>query len=146
MKMRVVTLVAAVLTVLFARPVAAADTSCAEWLAYRTGDPSMQARGLMLTTFVQGYVDGVNEFSDLFNGYLVSEVSPGNFAPTPPTRPLALENTVAVLDRQCTANREQSVHVAVMNEMHAELLGRATPIMESMRTILHSLNDAKGYK
>jgi hypothetical protein len=70
----------------------------------------------------------------------------GEFAPTPPAPPLTLENTVAVLDRQCTANREQSVHVAAMNEMHGELARRATPIMESMRTVLRNLNDAKGYK
>lgn len=144
--MRLVMLVAAILAVVITRPVTAADTSCAEWLAYRTGDPSMQARGLMLTTFVQGYIDAVNEFSDLFNGYLISEVSPGKFAPTPPTRPLTLENTVAVLDRQCTANREQSVHVAVMNEVQSKMLERATPIMDSMRTLLHNLNNAKGYK
>jgi hypothetical protein len=146
MKMRLVMLVAAILAVVITRPVAAADMSCAQWLAYRTGETSMQGLGLVLTTFMQGYIDGVNEFGDQFNGYLVSEVSPGKFAPTPPTRPLNLENTVAVLDRQCTANREQSAHVAAANEIQSEMFRRATPIMESMRTILHNLNDAKGYK
>jgi hypothetical protein len=37
---------------------------------------------LLLTAYLQGYIDGANDFGDTFNGYLVSEVSPGKFAPT----------------------------------------------------------------
>ena len=134
------------LAVVITRPVAAADMSCAQWLAYRTGDASMQVRGLVLTTFLQGYIDAVNEFGDLFNGYLISEISPDKFAPTPPTRQVTLENTVAVLDRQCTENRAQSAHIVAVNEVGGEMRRRATPIMESMHTILRNLNNAKGYK
>jgi hypothetical protein len=42
MKIRLACLVAALLAVVSARPVAAADVSCAEWLAYRKGDASLQ--------------------------------------------------------------------------------------------------------
>jgi hypothetical protein len=79
-----------------AGPLYAADLSCSEWLAYRKGDKSLAGQGLIFTTFLQGYIDGVNEFSDLFNGNLITETSPGKFAPTPPSRHLTLENTVAV--------------------------------------------------
>ena len=134
------------LTVLFAGPVAAADMSCAQWMAYRTGDASMKIQGFALTTFLQGYIDAVNDFADRFNGILVSEVSPGKFAPTPPTRSLTLENTVAVLDRQCTGDPSQSAHVAAVTEVQTKMLERATPIVDSMYTVLRNLNDAKGYK
>jgi len=133
-------------SVLIARPVAAADMSCAQWMAYRTGDASMKIQGFALTTFLQGYIDAVNDFADRFNGILVSEVSPGKFAPTPPTRSLTRENTVAVLDRQCTGDPSQSAHVAAVTEVQTKMLERATPIVDSMYTVLHSLNDAKGYK
>jgi hypothetical protein len=126
-------------------PAAAADMNCAQWMAYRMGDTNMKAQGLVLITFVQGYIDAVNEFSDLFSGYLISEVSPGKFAPTAPTRPLTLDNTIAVLDRQCTENRAQSAHVAAVVELHSEMLRRATPIFNSMRTVLRNLNDCRPF-
>ena len=146
MKIRMAALVIAALAALVARPVAARDMSCAEWLAYRMDDKSMQGLGLTLVTFVQGYVDGVNDFGDVFNGNLISEVSPGKFAPTPPSRPLSLENTVAVLDRQCTNDRTQSAHVVAVTELQSELARRVSPIYKSMTTILYELNEAKGYK
>jgi hypothetical protein len=136
----------ATLTVAIIRPVAARDMSCAEWLAYRMGDKSAQGAGLVFTQYLQGYIDAVNEFGDLFNGLLVSEVSPGKFAPTPPTRPAVLESTVAALDRKCTQDRSQSVHVLAAQEVQTETYRRATPIVNSMRTILRNLNDAKGFK
>jgi hypothetical protein len=136
----------ATLTVATVRPVTAGDMSCAEWLAYRMGDKSAQGAGFALTTFLQGYIDAVNEFGDAFNGLLISEVSPGKFAPTPPMRPAVLESTVAKLDRKCTENRSQSVHVLAASEVQSEMYRRATPIVNSMRTILRNLNDAKGYK
>src|ERR1035437_2855512 len=134
------------LTCLITRPVAASDMNCAQWMAYRTGDTSMKGLGLVLITYLQGYIDAVNEFSDVFKGNLISEVSPGKFAPTPPTRQMTLENTVAGLDRQCTGNPSQSAHVVAINEVHAEMARRATPIMDSMGTLLRNLNNAKGYK
>jgi len=69
-KLIAVCLAVATLAVAITRPVAAADLSCAQWLAYRMGDTSMKAQGLVLITFVQGYIDAVNEFGDLFNGNL----------------------------------------------------------------------------
>jgi len=45
--------------------------SCAQWLAYRTGDARVQGLGLVLVTLLQGYIDAANEFANLFNGNLV---------------------------------------------------------------------------
>src|SRR5258708_36162827 len=118
MKMRLVMMLAtAAMLTANASPLYAADLSCAEWLAYRTGDKSLAGQGLLFTTFLQGYIDGVNEFSDLFNGNLITETSPGKFAPTPPARHLTIENSVAVLDRQCTAIPAQSAHVVGISEV-----------------------------
>ena len=129
-----------------ASPLYARDLSCAEWLAYRTGDKSLAGQGLVLTTFLQGYIDGVNEFSDLFNGNLITETSPGKFSPTPPARHLTIENTVAVLDRQCTANPAQSAHVVGISEVNSQMQGSANPIMATLALLLTNLNKAKGYK
>jgi hypothetical protein len=146
MKIRFVMFVLMALTVLVARPAVAADMTCAQWLAYRTGDTSVKGLDLLLTAYLQGYIDGANDFGDTFNGYLVSEVSPGKFAPTPPSPRITLENTLAVLVRKCTENRGQSAHVVAITEVHSEVLRRASPILESMTTVFHRLNDAKGYK
>jgi hypothetical protein len=86
----------------------------------------------------------VNEFGDLFNGNFITETSPGKFAPTPPARHLTIENTVAVLDRQCTANPAQSAHVVGVNEVNAEMQVNATPIMSTLGMLLANLNKAKG--
>lgn len=148
MKVKLITVCLALVanTVVIIRPIAAADFSCAQWLAYRTGNTSLNGQGLVLITFLQGYIDGVNEFGDAFNGYLISEVSPGKFAPTPPAPPVTIEGTIAALDRKCTENRAQSAHVVGVNEVRAEMFRRATPLMQSMQTILHNFNEAKGYK
>jgi hypothetical protein len=139
-------LAATALLMATASPIYAADLSCSQWLAYRTGDKSLAGQGLIFTTFLQGYIDGINEFSDLFNGNLITETSPGKFAPTPPTRHLTIENTVAVLDRQCTANPAQSAHVVGVNEVNAQMQTSANPIMATLALLLTNLNKAKGYK
>lgn len=126
--------------------VAASDMSCAQWMAYREGDRSLAGAGLMLRSFLQGYIDATNEFADTFNGLLISEVSPGKFEPTPPTPHVALANIISLLDRQCTDNPQQSVHVLAVNAVQVELARRATPIVNSMTLVLSNLNKAKGYK
>jgi hypothetical protein len=145
MKTRLAMLAAAMLMAT-ASPLYAAGLSCSQWLAYRTGDKALAGQGLVFSTFLQGYIDGVNEFGDLFNGNLITETSPGKFVPTPPTRHLTIENTVAVLDRQCTANPAQDAHVVGVNEVSAQLKGQATPIMATLELLLTNLNKAKGYK
>jgi len=145
MKMRHIIIAAATLMAT-ANPLYARDLSCPEWLSYRTGDKSLAGQGLIFTTFLQGYIDGVNEFSDLFNGNLITETSPGKFAPTPPTRHLTVENTVAVLDRQCTANKAQSAFQVGVNEVNAQMHSSANPIMATLALLLTNLNQAKGYK
>src|SRR4249919_2776146 len=87
-----------------ANPADAASLSCADWLAYRSGDRALAAQGLIFETFLQGYLDGVNAFAELFDGSLITESSPGKFVPTAPARPLTLGYTVAVLDQACTAD------------------------------------------
>jgi hypothetical protein len=123
MKMRHV-LIAAAMLMATASPLYARDLSCAEWLAYRTGDKSLAGQGLLFTTFLQGYIDGVNEFSDLFNGNLITETSPGKFAPTPPARHLTIENSVGIgsamhskprSERSCCRHKRSKTECALMS-------------------------------
>lgn len=140
------TLVAATLSIPTAPPVAAGDMSCAQWMAYREGDRNLAGGGLTLRTFLQGYIDATNDFADMFNGHLISEVSPGKFEPTQPTPHVALATIISLLDRQCTYNSQQSSHVLAINAVQAEMARRAMPIFNSMTLLLSNLNKAKGYK
>jgi hypothetical protein len=129
-----------------AAPASAAPMSCQQWMAYRTGDRNQAVLGLAMRSFLQGYIDGVNEFADAFNGNLISETRPGKFEPTPPSQPVTIEETVAFLDRACTEDRAQSAGVLGVQYLQKAMKGRAAPIMDSMLTLLKNLNQAKGYK
>jgi hypothetical protein len=136
MKIRLVCLVAALLAVVFTRPVAAADVSCAQWLAYRVGDTDLHGQGLAFAAFLQGYIDAVNEYSDLlnrnvvlFNPNPVSKVPPSNFVPPQAT----FENTAASLDRLCSVDPTESAVAIGVNDVHTEMMRRAGPIINSMR-------------
>jgi hypothetical protein len=144
--MKVKLLLAAAAFVLMTRPVVAEVWSCQQYLAYRSGDSRERGQGFVFTSFLQGYIDAANEFAELFNGYLISEVSPGKFGPAPPTRPITLENTIALLDRECAKAPSQNANAVGIAEVQARMKQRAAPIVDSMTTVLRHLNDARGYK
>lgn len=129
-----------------ANPVYAASLSCADWLAYRSGDRALAAQGLIFETFLQGYLDGVNAFAEVFDGNLITESSPGKFVPSPPARPLTMEYTVAVLDRACTADWTADAYVLGLVEVTAQMQGSADPVLATLMLLLSNLNKAKGHK
>ena len=122
-------------------PAHAASLSCADWLAYRGGDRALAAQGLIFETFLQGFLDGVNAFAEVFDGKLITESSPGKFVPSPPARPLTIEYTVAVLDRACTADWTADAYVLGLIEVTTRMQGSADPVLA---TLLSNLNKAKG--
>ena len=132
--------------VLTTRPVVAEVWSCQQYLAYRSGDGRERGQGFVFRSYLQGYIEAANEFADLFNGHLISEVSPGKFGPTPPSQPITLENILALLDRECTKVPSQNANSVGIAEVQARMKQRAAPIVESMTTVLRHLNDARGYK
>jgi hypothetical protein len=134
---------------LIASPADAGDLSCAQWISFRTGDkssPYINQEAPLFVAFIQGMIDGINASIDSFNGYLLKEGPDGKPVPAELTPQLTLANTVAVLDRKCTANSVQSAHVVAVQEVDTEMKRRLTPVVESMNYTLHELNEAKGYK
>ena len=124
-----------------ANPVHAASLSCADWLAYRSGDRALAAEGLIFETFLRGYLDGVNAFAEVFDGNLITESSPGKFVPSPPARPLTIEYTVTVLDRACTADWTADAYVLGLVEVTSQMQGSADPVLANL---LSNLNKARG--
>jgi len=127
-----------------ANPADAASMSCADWLAYRSGDRGLAAQGLIFETFLQGYLDGVNAFAERFDGNLIAESSPRKFVPSPPARPLTIGYTVAVLDRACTADWTADVYVLGLAEVTARMQGSADPVLATLMLLLSNSNKAKG--
>jgi hypothetical protein len=124
--------VPALLAFVLAHPVAAADVSCAQWVAYRAGDASLQGQGPVFAAFLQGYIDAVNEYSDLLRRVVL-------FRPEPPSRDnfvppqLRFEDTAASLDRLCSVfdPTDSAVEIGV-NDIKTEMVRRARPIISSM--------------
>jgi hypothetical protein len=127
-----------------ANPVHAASLSCADWLAYRSGDRALAAQGLIFETFLQGYLDGVNAFAEVFDGNLIAESSPGKFVPSAPARPLTIEYTVAVLDQACTADWTADAYVLGIVEVNTQMQRSADPVLATLMLLLSNLNKAKG--
>jgi hypothetical protein len=119
--MKRVCFVAALLAVVFIRPVAAADVSCAEWLAYRAGDTSLQGQAPAFAAFVQGYIDAVNDYSDLVSGVSRDKVVPPHVS------------TAAALDRLCSVFDPTDSAVAMgVNDLHTEMNLRVVPFINSI--------------
>jgi hypothetical protein len=129
-------LAGALLAVAFTRPLAA-DISCAEWRAFRTGDTNLQGQAPAFAAFIQGYIDAVNEYSDLLNRYVTlfkpkvgSGAPSGNFVPPQVT----FASTAGSLDRLCSVfdPTDNAIEIGV-EDVKAEMRRRARPIINAMR-------------
>jgi hypothetical protein len=125
MKMRLVCL--ALLAVVFTRPVAASDVTCAQWLAYRAGDTSLQGEGPTFAAFIQGYLDAVNDFGELFGS--IAPRPPGNFV-----RPKAtFEGTAVALDRVCSVlDPTDSAIETGISDLRFEIQRRAQAMVDDI--------------
>jgi hypothetical protein len=116
----------------FTYPAAAADgdVTCAEWLAYRNGDTSKQGQAPALASFIQGYLDAMNEYSDTLILNRVPDNPPANNFIPPQA---SFENTASVLDRVCRTQGDTENAVTIgLEDIHSEMKRRAEPIIRLM--------------